>query len=542
MELGKRLVESEKMPICIVNGAAGGTRIDQHARDDEDPTDETTIYGRLLWRVREAKLTHGIRGIFWHQGENDQGSDGPTGGYGYETYRDLFVEMAGNWKSDFPNVRHYYLFQIWPRSCAMGRGGSDDKLREVQRRLPEEFSNMSIMSTLGIVPPGPCHFPPEGYVEMAEAILPLVQQHNYGKKPEKPVTPPNIISASYTSEKKDGIALVFDQPMAWNSESVSEFYLDGQRGKVASGKCEGNTITLTLTEPSAAKTLKYVDGGSWSQPRVLRGDNGIAALTFCDVPIIYGIKDDPTRILRKPIPEKVVVLTFDDGCASHATYVGPLLKQLGFKGSFFISEFADVKNAKGEVVGGFGNKNMYMTWPQVKSLHDLGMDVGNHGYRHVWADLSANAWMEECVPIEDHCIAAGIPQPVTFCWPVYQVSRRAFPTLAKHGYMFCRGGGGCAYNRLKHNPYKVPSISISDSDIKKNKDVFYDAVKKAVPGEMVVLTYHGVPDVEHPGVGTEPNVFAEQMKYLKDNSYKVISLRDIAEYVDPVRAIELRSL
>ena len=41
----------------------------------------TSIYGRLLWRVREAKLTHGIHGILWHQGENDQGADGPTGGF-----------------------------------------------------------------------------------------------------------------------------------------------------------------------------------------------------------------------------------------------------------------------------------------------------------------------------------------------------------------------------------------------------------------------------------------------------------------------------
>jgi len=541
MELGKRLVESEKMPICIINGAVGGTRIDQHGRNPENPTDETTIYGRLLWRVREARLTHGIRGIFWHQGENDQGSDGPTGGYGYETYRDLFVAMAGNWKNDFPNVRHYYLFQIWPRACAMGRDGSDDKLREVLRQLPAEYSNMSIMSTLGINPPGPCHFPPEGYVEIAEAMLPLVQMHHYGRKPGQPVTPPNLVSASYTSEKMNEVALVFDQPMGWLSESANELYLDGQRGMVASGRCDGNAITLKLTEPSTAKTIKYVAGGSWQQERVMRGKNGIAALTFCDVPIDYGIKDDPTRILRKPIPAKVVVLTFDDGCASDATYVGPLLKQLGFKGSFFISEFADVRNAKGEITGGFANKNMYMTWPQIKSLHDLGMDVGNHGYRHVWADLSANAWMEECVPIEDHCAAAGIPQPVTFCWPVYQVSHRAFPILVKHGYTFCRGGGGCAYNPLKHNPYNVPSFSISDGDIRKNKDVFYDAVKQAVPGGMVVLTYHGVPDVEHPGVGTDPKVFAEQMKYLKDNNYKVISLRDMDEYVNPARAIDLRA-
>ena len=44
--------------------------------------------GRLM---KEAGLTHGIRGIFWHQGENDQGADGPSGGYGWETYRSFFI-------------------------------------------------------------------------------------------------------------------------------------------------------------------------------------------------------------------------------------------------------------------------------------------------------------------------------------------------------------------------------------------------------------------------------------------------------------------
>ena len=81
MELAKRLVESQKMPIFIINAAVGGTRIDQHQRNATNPTDLTTIYGRMLWRVQQAKLTHGIRGILWHQGESDQGADGPTGGY-----------------------------------------------------------------------------------------------------------------------------------------------------------------------------------------------------------------------------------------------------------------------------------------------------------------------------------------------------------------------------------------------------------------------------------------------------------------------------
>jgi hypothetical protein len=81
--------------------------------------------------VHQARLEDGIRGVLWHQGENDQGSDGPTGGFGFETYRAYFLEMVAAWKLAFPHVEHYYMFQIWPKSCAMGRDDSDDRLREV---------------------------------------------------------------------------------------------------------------------------------------------------------------------------------------------------------------------------------------------------------------------------------------------------------------------------------------------------------------------------------------------------------------------------
>lgn len=46
MDLARHLVESQKIPICIINGAVGGTRIDQHQRNPANPTDATTIYGR----------------------------------------------------------------------------------------------------------------------------------------------------------------------------------------------------------------------------------------------------------------------------------------------------------------------------------------------------------------------------------------------------------------------------------------------------------------------------------------------------------------
>ena len=285
MALAERLVEGQKVPVCIINGAVGGSRIDVHQRNHADPTDATTIYGRLLWRVQQAKLTHGIKAVFWHQGENDQGADGPTGGYGYETYRQFFVDMAAGWKTDYPNVRQYYVFQIWPKACAMGVNGSDNKLREVQRQLPTLFSNLHVMSTLGIQPPGGCHFPIEGYAQFAKLIGPLVERDFYAKKPTASITAPNLIRAQFTGEQGDEIELEFDQPVKWDDKLASEFYLDGEKGKVASGTAKGALVTLKLKSASTAKSITYLVSDRWSQDRLLLGDNGIAALTFCDVPI-----------------------------------------------------------------------------------------------------------------------------------------------------------------------------------------------------------------------------------------------------------------
>lgn len=285
MELGRRLVEAHKVPVCFINGAVGGSRIDQHQRNAADHEDVTTIYGRLLWRVRQAKLTHGIRGILWHQGENDQGADGPTGGYGWETYRQYFIDLAAAWKQDFPNVQHYYVFQIWPKSCSMGINGSDNRLREVQRNLPTAFSKLSVMSTLGIDPPGGCHFPAAGYAEFARLICPLVERDHYAKVPTTSITPPNLKRASFAGAKNDEIVLEFDQLVKWDNALLGQFYLDGQKGRVASGVAAGNRVTLKLAAASDAKTITYLDSAAWSQKTLLVGANGIAALTFCEVTI-----------------------------------------------------------------------------------------------------------------------------------------------------------------------------------------------------------------------------------------------------------------
>jgi hypothetical protein len=127
----------------------------------------------------------------------------------------------------------------------MGVNGSDNRLREVQRRLPEDFTHMTIQSTLGIEPPGGCHYPPEGYAEMARQLYPVVSKTHYGVRPAGPVTAPNLRQATLDATGTK-VTLTFDQPMRWDDSLCGQFWIDGVGGEVTGGQADGATVTLNV--------------------------------------------------------------------------------------------------------------------------------------------------------------------------------------------------------------------------------------------------------------------------------------------------------
>jgi len=291
MALAKKLVEDTKIPVCILNGAVGGTRIDEHMPDDvKTANKQRPIYSNLKQRVIAAKLTHGIRGVLWHQGEADQGVDGPDNCYGCEIYEKYWLDLTAAWKQDYPNIRHYYLFQIWPNACSQGGTRNSDKLRDVQRRLSRLYSSLSVVPTLDIPSGASCHFKTDDYEKMGQTMAPLLERDIHGKVFPQPISAADLKKASYTTAKNDEITLEFDQPVAWFDALSSQFYLDGEAGKVASGSVSGNLLKLKLTAPASAKSITYLSDKRWDPKTLLYGKNGLAALTFCEVPI--GIRNE----------------------------------------------------------------------------------------------------------------------------------------------------------------------------------------------------------------------------------------------------------
>ncbi|HQF70873.1 MAG TPA: polysaccharide deacetylase family protein [Promineifilum sp.] len=92
-------------------------------------------------------------------------------------------------------------------------------------------------------------------------------------------------------------------------------------------------------------------------------DNGYTSIDYYDLTMaIVGYSE---------LPEKPVLLTFDDGYLDNYTNAFPLLQEYGFKGTFFvITEFID------------SGREGYMTWPMIEEMARAGHRIESHSRTH----------------------------------------------------------------------------------------------------------------------------------------------------------------
>jgi peptidoglycan/xylan/chitin deacetylase (PgdA/CDA1 family) len=234
----------------------------------------------------------------------------------------------------------------------------------------------------------------------------------------------------------------------------------------------------------------------------------------------------------EPIPDRLVVLTFDDAAKSHYTVARPILRKYRFGATFFITEGFDFPT----------NKKDYMTWEEIAQLHKDGFEIGNHTLDHkgvtekTLADLPA-----QLRGISARCQKHDIPPPTSFAYPGNAITRDALVVLKDNGITFARRGGapefpykegrGFAYEPGLDHALLIPSAG--DARPAWTLDDFKAAVAQAKHGKIVVLQFHGVPDTAHDWVNSTQEQFETYMKYLADNKFTVIAMRDLAKYVDP---------
>lgn len=96
-------------------------------------------------------------------------------------------------------------------------------------------------------------------------------------------------------------------------------------------------------------------------------ENGYTCITSKElIDYVYSSAD---------LPQKAVMLTFDDGCLDNMTYVYPLLEKYDMKAVFsIVGEFCDREESKKN-----RDDSSYLNWAEVKKLYQSGkVDIACH--------------------------------------------------------------------------------------------------------------------------------------------------------------------
>ncbi len=130
---------------------------------------------------------------------------------------------------------------------------------------------------------------------------------------------------------------------------------------------------------------------------------------------------------RAEVPERAVVVTFDDGSSSDFALALPVLLSLGLTAAFFVNPAR------------VGQKH-FMSWEQIAALASAGMSIGSHGLDHRLLDGLAAAELERQLADSKAMLEERLGVPVALLSLPGGSGEKAAPALARRlGYKMVFG-------------------------------------------------------------------------------------------------------
>ena len=192
---------------------------------------------------------------------------------------------------------------------------------------------------------------------------------------------------------------------------------------------------------------------------------------------------------NKPLPEKPIVLSFDDGYYNNNVYAYPLLKEYGFRGVLsVIGYYTDLYTENGEK-----NENYsHVTWDDIKEMSTSGViELQNHSYNLHSTDKGRNGskkkkgeseeeykkiLTEDLKKLQTNFEEKMNQTPSTYTYPFGSVSEASYDIIKEMGFkcsLSCESGinnvskdQNCLY--MMKRCIRTPSISV-EKILTKNK-------------------------------------------------------------------------
>jgi peptidoglycan/xylan/chitin deacetylase (PgdA/CDA1 family) len=150
--------------------------------------------------------------------------------------------------------------------------------------------------------------------------------------------------------------------------------------------------------PSAQDRIRYglsVPPEMFDAQLKLLHDNGYSTITLRDLYHHLAI--------GAPLPEKPIILTFDDGYLDHYTNAFPILQKYGMIGTFFV--------LTGPADEG---QPAYLSWNMIQEMSNAGMDIQLHSRAHLDMRNRSYEWLVFQIIGGRQSIEGHTGQPVNF--------------------------------------------------------------------------------------------------------------------------------
>lgn len=146
------------------------------------------------------------------------------------------------------------------------------------------------------------------------------------------------------------------------------------------------------------------------------------------------------------LPEKPIMLTFDDGCYNNLTYVVPLLEQYHMRAIIsIVGAYTDTYSASDEANPNYG----YLRWKDISSLLESGtIEFQNHTYNlHATSprkgcmkrkgesdEVYARVLTSDIKKLQEAFLTNTGYTPTTFTYPFGAISHASIPIIKELGF------------------------------------------------------------------------------------------------------------
>ncbi|GAA2780878.1 polysaccharide deacetylase family protein [Nonomuraea dietziae] len=221
------------------------------------------------------------------------------------------------------------------------------------------------------------------------------------------------------------------------------------------------------TRPHAVRTSDFAEQIDYLST------NGFTPLTVAD--LVASVHKNNGRSL----PDKPVVVTFDDGYADFHTHALPLLEQYTFPATVFLTS-GWVSDAGRDAAG--KPLDDMLSWGQAREIAQTGIEIGGHSHSHPQLDQLPDAELRQELRKNKGLLEERIGAPVaTMAYPYGYSSARVRREVRKAGYW-----AACAVNNTlaadRHDLLAIPRLTIG-------RHTTMSMFRRAVEGSAIPLIY-----------------------------------------------------